>query len=805
MDEQSELRLELKRDFTEFLDQDFGRETGVGRYVAKVDDIIKHYTQTKRVRLEVDLQDLSDYNEELHRRVMGSPSTCMPPFEEALEEFIRNRSPKLLEESQRVHVSFTGEFGPHTTTPRQLTSKFLSKLVNLQGIVTRCTLVRPKIVKSVHWCPVTGQFQSREYRDVTSNTGAPTTTAYPTKDESGNLLVTQYGLSTYVDHQTVTIQELPENAPPGQLPRSVEVVMEDDLRDACKPGDRVAIAGIYKPVAPAANGSVSGVFRAVVVASAVRKLSRDAQGPSFTEEDYDNITELAGEDDVMEQLGRSLAPSIHGHDTIKKGLVLLLAGGRERTLQNGTHLRGDINCLMVGDPGVAKSQLLRAVMNIAPLSVSTTGRGSSGVGLTAAVTTDADTGERRLEAGAMVLADRGVVCIDEFDKMNDGDRVAIHEVMEQQTVTIAKAGILTSLNARCSVVAAANPIYGHYDRTISITRNIGLPDSLLSRFDLLFVVLDSNDAARDREIAEHVLGQHRYRAPGDDGKNAGDDRYIDNLEEDEERERGITPMYVKYDARLYGPRKPGQKEPLSLPFLKKFIAFAKQRFATPELTPEASDAIAEYYADLRNSQEVKSLPVTVRTLETIIRLSCAHAKVRLSAVVEKADVENVQALVDIILKSDPSAQETRKSSGRRDAAGAKRGRDAGNDSDSDGDEGMDDGADRQQPGAAAAAAAAPEDGVQAMDADDEMISEDEAAAPAGAAASSPLAAGEAIRQAVDEVLQRSGGAVCSVTGVKAVLAAKGVTVSAAAIHEVLTELDAADKIIIDGADFYPAH
>ncbi|KQK05766.1 DNA replication licensing factor MCM3 homolog 2 isoform X2 [Brachypodium distachyon] len=617
MDVNEEAMAANKRAFLDFLDQDVGK----GVYMQAVRDMV----QNKRHRLTIGMDDLRNHNLDLARRVIRNPGEFMQPASDAVTEVARNLDPKFLKEGERVLVGFTGPFGFHRVTPRDLMSSFIGTMVCVEGIVTKCSLVRPKVVKSVHYCPVTGNFLSREYRDITSFVGLPTGSVYPTRD-----------------HQTLSMQEVPENAAPGQLPRTVDVIVEDDLVDCCKPGDRVSIVGLYKALPGKSKGSVSGVFRTVLIANNVSLMNKEANAPVYTREDLKRMKEISRRNDTFDLLGNSLAPSIYGHLWIKKAVVLLMLGGVEKNLKNGTHLRGDINMMMVGDPSVAKSQLLRAVMNIAPLAISTTGRGSSGVGLTAAVTSDQETGERRLEAGAMVLADRGVVCIDEFDKMNDQDRVAIHEVMEQQTVTIAKAGIHASLNARCSVIAAANPIYGSYDRSITPTKNIGLPDSLLSRFDLLFIVLDQMDAEIDRQISEHVARMHRYCT--DDGGARSLDKSGYAEEEDGDANAAI---FVKYDRMLHGQdRRRGKKakqDRLTVKFLKKYIHYAKN-LIQPKLTDEASDHIATSYAELRDgSANAKSgggtLPITARTLETIIRLSTAHAKMKLRHEVLKTDVE----------------------------------------------------------------------------------------------------------------------------------------------------------------------
>ncbi|KAH0985414.1 hypothetical protein GBA52_012591 [Prunus armeniaca] len=622
MDISDEVRAAHRRELLAFLED--------GIYLDEIRAIINH----NRRRLIVDISHLHSYGDDIGARILRNPSDYLQSFNDAATEIANRIDPRYLKQGEQLLVGFQGPFVSRRVTPRDLLSEYIGSMVCVHGIVTKCSLVRPKVVKSVHFCPTTGNFTTREYRDITSNMGLPTGSVYPTRDENGNLLVTEYGLCKYKDHQTLSMQEVPENSAPGQLPRTVDVIVEDDLVDACKPGDRVAIVGIYKALPGKSQG------KTVLIANNVSLLNKEANAPIYSPDDISNIKKIADRGDTFDLLGNSLAPSIYGHSWIKKAVILLMLGGMEKNLTNGTHLRGDINMMMVGDPSVAKSQLLRAILNIAPLAISTTGRGSSGVGLTAAVTSDQETGERRLEAGAMVLADRGVVCIDEFDKMNDQDRVAIHEVMEQQTVTIAKAGIHASLNARCSVVAAANPIYGSYDRSLTPTKNIGLPDSLLSRFDLLFIVLDQMDPDIDRQVSEHVLRMHRYRsATGGDAMLDGSSVY--GREEENEND---TSVFVKYNRMLHGKKteRGRKRDTLTIKFLKKYIHYAKHRIQ-PDLTDEASEQIATAYAELRNAgsnaKTGGTLPITARTLETIIRLSTAHAKLKLSRKVSKSDVD----------------------------------------------------------------------------------------------------------------------------------------------------------------------
>ncbi|KAI0321343.1 ATP dependent DNA helicase [Amylostereum chailletii] len=673
------------RSFEEFLTSD----NTIHNYKA---DILR-MLRLDQTRLIVNIDDLRDSKRDAADNLLKNPVDYLPAFDLALRNVIQNvhDADKHEIESKGYRIGLSGSFGDHHVSPRTLRAINIGQMISLEGIVTRCSLVRPKMLRSVHFCPETSLFHARDYRDATSSTSnqAPTSSITPQTDEDGNPLQMEYGFSVFRDHQRISIQEMPERAPAGQLPRSTDVILDDDLVDRCKPGDRIQLVGAYRSV----GGGGSGTFKTLILANNIVLLSSKAGGgiamTPLTDSDIRTINQLAKRKDIFTLLSESLAPSIYGHDKIKEAILLLLLGGSEKNLPNGTHIRGDINLLMVGDPSTAKSQILRFVLNTAPLAIATTGRGSSGVGLTAAVTTDRDTGERRLEAGAMVLADRGVVCIDEFDKMSDIDRVAIHEVMEQQTVTIAKAGIHTSLNARCSVVAAANPVYGQYDVHKDPHKNIALPDSLLSRFDLLFVVTDDVEEERDRKIADHVLRMHRYLPAGiEEGTPIQDSLSqplsIDNPTTNNEEATDTSP-FEKYDPLLHigvaerlsktRAGKPKKKEILSIAFIKKYIQYAKSKPA-PALTKGAADFIVDVYAEIRNASEEgtskKTSPLTARTLETLIRLATAHAKARLSSKVEANDATVAEAILRYALFKEVVRRERkkkRKDLGRRGEEG----------------------------------------------------------------------------------------------------------------------------------------
>lgn len=329
--------------------------------------------------------------------------------------------------------------------------------------------------------------------------------------------------SKFVDQQVIKLQEAPDQVPVGELPRHVLISADRYLTNRVVPGSRCVVMGIFsiyqnKGSKNSSTGGAVAIRTPYLRATGIQTdIDQTAKGHAiFSEEEEQEFLNLSRRPDLYQVMARCIAPSIYGNEDIKKAILCLLLGGSKKILPDGMKLRGDINVLLLGDPGTAKSQLLKFVEKAAPISIYTSGKGSSAAGLTASVQRDQSTREFYLEGGAMVLADGGVVCIDEFDKMRDEDRVAIHEAMEQQTISIAKAGITTILNARTSVLAAANPIFGRYDDMKTPGENIDFQTTILSRFDMIFIVKDEHERGRDERIAKHVMGIHKGGVANDE-------------------------------------------------------------------------------------------------------------------------------------------------------------------------------------------------------------------------------------------------------------------------------------------------
>ena len=422
----------------------------------------------------------------------------------------------------------------------------------------------------------------------------------------------------FLDIQKLKLQEAPEDIPTGEMPRHIWLFCERNLVNMVKPGARVNIIGIYKIFDAKLSGKKSDRYAASVRKPYIEVIGIEEESTTqkhgkFTAEEEETIRDLSRLPDIHKIIQSSISPAIWGNEDIKLAIAALLFGGSRKSLGGNMKLRGDINVLLLGDPSGAKAQFLKFVDQVAPIAVYTSGKGSSAAGLTASVIKDPSTGEFHLAAGAMVLADGGVVCIDEFDKMRETDRVAIHEAMEQQTISIAKAGITTILNSRASVLAAANPIFGRYDELRTTSENIDFETTILSRFDLIFIIRDIKDVAKDTRLAQHIMGLHI-------NVNARKQR------EDAEDKNEISPELIG-----------------------KYIAYARHRIH-PRLTRKAADMLKNHYVTFRRetkqmadeSGTISAIPLTVRQLESLVRISESLAKMQLS---EEANEEHVKEAV----------------------------------------------------------------------------------------------------------------------------------------------------------------
>uniref|UniRef100_A0A671QZV8 DNA replication licensing factor MCM5 n=1 Tax=Sinocyclocheilus anshuiensis TaxID=1608454 RepID=A0A671QZV8_9TELE len=506
-------RSQIKKKFREFLRQ-FRVGTDRTGFTYKYRDELKRHYTLGEYWIEVEMEDLASFDEDLSDCLYKLPTENLPLLEEVAQEVadeVTRPRPAGEETVQDIQVMLKSD--AHPASIRNLKSEQVSCLVKIPGIIISSTAVRAKATKVCLQC--------RGCRAVISNIPLPPGLqgyALPRKcntEQAGRVKcpVDPYFIipdkCVCVDFQTLRLQEAPDAVPHGEMPRHMQLYCDRYLCDRVVPGNRVTVMGIYsiKKVAQtkakgrdkgAGVGIRAAYLRVVGIEVDTEGAGRGASG-SVSPQEEEELRALASSPSVYDSLARSLAPSIYGSDDLKKAVVCLLFGGSRKRLPDGLTRRGDINLLMLGDPGTAKSQLLKFVERCSPIGVYTSGKGSSAAGLTASVLRDPNTRGFVMEGGAMVLADGGVVCIDEFDKMREDDRVAIHEAMEQQTISIAKAGITTTLNSRCSVLAAANSVFGRWDDTKG-EDNIDFMPTILSRFDMIFIIKDHHDQQRDMPV-----------------------------------------------------------------------------------------------------------------------------------------------------------------------------------------------------------------------------------------------------------------------------------------------------------------
>ncbi len=592
----------LQDQVKDFLSQ-FKDKSGAYKYVDEIDQMMAKKTQY----IVADYNDLVSYPE-IESVFSVDPDEILRAFGGAIKDILKERFPQYAEKIRhdiRVRISNY----PSQRSLREVNAEVIGKVISVSGMVVRSSEIKPLAKELVYFCPdnhktVRVQEKGLEFKE-------------PLKCDNGKCTHRDLEISPeqskFIDFQMVRLQELPEDLPPGQLPHYLDVTVLQDLVDNARPGDRIILTGIVRieqEHIPSMRGK-SGIYRLRIQGNNIEfhrgrgnKSSRSTEREEISPDEERIIKSLVKNPDIYDRLIASFAPHVSGHDIIKEAILLLIVGSTQKLLADGAKIRGDINVFLVGDPGTAKSEMLKFCARIAPRGLYTSGRGSTAAGLTAAVVRD-KIGIMMLEAGAVVLGDQGLVCIDEFDKMKPEDRSALHETMEQQSVSIAKGGIVATLNARTSILAAANPMFGKYDPFKNITENVNLPVPLLTRFDLIFVVRDIPSKEKDTRIARHILNLHR--ASGTDTKSL-----------------------------------------IDVDILTKYLSYAKR--SDPNLTPEAEDLILNYYMTMRNVESEGMITVTPRQLEGLVRLATARARLLMKTQVEGEDAERAIFLMQSMLQ-----------------------------------------------------------------------------------------------------------------------------------------------------------
>lgn len=592
----------LVNDLEEFL-RAFKDRTGNYKYFDRINNLMA----ANSTSLVVDYIDFDTFKPELAKLITNEPDEMFDAFNKAIFNVLYEIHPDYANEIQNNIKVRIGNYTVQKSL-REINAEVINKLVGVSGMVVRSSEVKPLAKKIGYRCLNCGGITEAQLQGLVLK--KPLKCGKCSEKE----LEMDPDTSIFIDFQMVRLQELPEDLPAGHLPHYLEVTVIGDLVDQCRPGDRILLTGIVRIEQELLSQQMkTSLFRLRMEGNNIEYLggrtadkdNRTIERLEINSEDEKHIFALARKNDAYDILISSYAPHVYGHEVIKEVILLLIVGSVTKRLEDGSARRGDINVLLVGDPGTAKSEMLKFAAKIAPRGLYTSGRGSTAAGLTAAVIRD-KSGIMMLEAGAVVLGDQGLVCIDEFDKIKPEDRSALHEVMEQQTCSVAKGGIVATLNARTSILAAANPLYGKYDPFKNITENVNLPIPLLTRFDIIYVIRDIPEKEKDHRVASHILELHR--------------------------ELETTGQYL-----------------IDIDLFSKYLAYSKTM--EPKLTVEAIDKIRDYYMKMRNVESDGMITVTPRQLEGLVRLATARSKLLLKDYVDSDDAERAIYLIQTMLET----------------------------------------------------------------------------------------------------------------------------------------------------------